>query len=50
VHVADDRDHHIVAVASGEPVVAGLAMSGWIPESATAELVEALRVAALEIG
>lgn len=50
VHVADDRDHHIVAVASGEPVVAGLAMSGWIPESATAELVEALRLAALEIG
>jgi DNA-binding IclR family transcriptional regulator len=50
VHVADDRDHHIVAVASGEPVVAGLAMSGWIPESATDELVEALRLAALEIG
>jgi len=50
VHVADDRDHHIVAVASGEPVVAGLAMSGWIPESATAELVQALRLAALEIG
>ncbi|HEV7777885.1 MAG TPA: helix-turn-helix domain-containing protein [Luteibacter sp.] len=49
VHVADDRDHHIVAVATGEPVVAGLAMSGWIPESATAELVEALRTAALEI-
>ncbi|WP_213948783.1 helix-turn-helix domain-containing protein [Luteibacter sp. dw_328] len=49
VHVADDRDHHIVAVATGEPVVAGLAMSGWIPESATAELVEALRLAALEI-
>jgi DNA-binding IclR family transcriptional regulator len=49
VHVADDRDHHIVAVATGEPVVAGLAMSGWIPESATTELVEALRLAALEI-
>ena len=50
VHVADDRDHHIVAVATGEPVVAGLAMSGWIPETATAELVEALRAAALVIG
>ena len=50
VHVADDRDHHIVAVATGEPVVAGLAMSGWIPETATAELVEALRGAALVIG
>src|SRR4051812_46086597 len=43
VHVADERDHHIVAVATGEPVVAGLAMSGWIPETATADLVEALR-------
>jgi DNA-binding IclR family transcriptional regulator len=50
VHVADDRDHHIVAVPTGAPVVAGLAMSGWIPETATAELVEALRAAALEIG
>lgn len=49
VHVADDRDHHIVAVATGEPVVAALAMSGWIPESATAELVDALRAAAAEI-
>ncbi|MGN6482293.1 IclR family transcriptional regulator [Luteibacter sp.] len=49
VHVADERDHHIVAVTTGEPVVAGLAMSGWIPENATAELVEALRAAALEI-
>jgi DNA-binding IclR family transcriptional regulator len=49
VHVADERDHHIVAVTTGEPVVAGLAMSGWIPENATAELVEALRAAAVEI-
>ncbi|UPG94594.1 IclR family transcriptional regulator [Luteibacter aegosomatissinici] len=49
VHVADERDHHIVAVTTGDPVVAGLAMSGWIPEHATAELVEALRAAALEI-
>jgi len=49
VHVADDRDHHIVAVAVGEPVYAGIAMSGWIPESATAELVEALRQAAQDI-
>ncbi|HEY0332429.1 MAG TPA: helix-turn-helix domain-containing protein [Stenotrophomonas sp.] len=50
VHVADDRDHHIVAMAMGEPVYAGIAMSGWIPESATTELVEALRLAAQEIG
>jgi len=50
VHVADDRDHHIVAMAVGEPVYTGIAMSGWIPESATAELVEALRQAAQELG
>jgi DNA-binding IclR family transcriptional regulator len=49
VHVADERDHHIVAVTTGVPVIAGLAMSGWIPENATAELVDALRAAALEI-
>ncbi len=50
VHVADDRDHHIVAVALGNPVYASVAMSGWIPESATADMVEALRIAAIEIG
>ncbi|RXR06336.1 IclR family transcriptional regulator [Pseudoxanthomonas composti] len=50
VHVADARDHHIVAIAMGDPVHAGIAMSGWIPESATAELVAALRKAAEEIG
>ena len=50
VHVADERDHHIVAIAMGDPVHAGIAMSGWIPESATAELVAALRTAAAEIG
>ncbi len=49
VHVADARDHHIVAIAMGEPVHAGIAMSGWIPESATDELVKALREAATEI-
>ncbi|WP_109126096.1 helix-turn-helix domain-containing protein [Dyella sp. C11] len=50
VHVADERDHHIVAVPVGSPVYAGIAMSGWIPESATAELVEALLGAARDIG
>jgi len=50
VHVADDRDHHIVAIAMGDPVHAGIAMSGWIPEAATTELVAALRQAAVEIG
>ena len=50
VHVADERDHHIVSVSMGDPVHAGIAMSGWIPEGATAPLVEALREAAQRIG
>jgi DNA-binding IclR family transcriptional regulator len=50
VHVADARDHHVVAVSTGDPAHAGVAMSGWIPEAATAPLVEALRAAATEIG
>jgi len=50
VHVADERDHHVVAIAMGDPVHAGIAMSGWIPESATDELVRALQAAAAEIG
>ena len=50
VHVADERDHHIVSVSMGDPVHAGIAMSGWIPEGATAPLVEALREAAQHIG
>jgi len=50
VHVADDRDHHSIAVSTGDPAHAGVAMSGWIPEAATAPLVDALRVAATEIG
>ncbi|HVJ01408.1 MAG TPA: helix-turn-helix domain-containing protein [Sphingomonas sp.] len=50
VHVADARDHHIVAVSTGDPAHAGIALSGWIPESATESLVAALRAAAVEIG
>jgi DNA-binding IclR family transcriptional regulator len=50
VHVADGRDHHIVAVSTGDPTHAGIALSGWIPESATESLVAALREAALETG
>lgn len=46
VHVADDRDHHIVAITTGDPAHAGIAMSGWIPEAATEPLVGALRGAA----
>ena len=49
VHVADDRDHHVVAVSSGDPAHVGIALSGWIPEASTSELVEALRVAAAEL-
>ena len=43
VHVADDRDHHIVAITTGDPAHAGIAMSGWIPEAATEALVAAMR-------
>lgn len=50
VHVADDRDHHIISVSTGDPSHAGVALSGWIPEVATLEIVEALRIAAAEIG
>jgi DNA-binding IclR family transcriptional regulator len=50
VHVADERDHHVVAVSTGDPAHAGIALSGWIPETATEPLVVALREAAPEIG
>jgi DNA-binding IclR family transcriptional regulator len=46
VHVADERDHHIVAVSTGDPAHAGVALSGWIPEATTTSLVEALRTTA----
>jgi DNA-binding IclR family transcriptional regulator len=50
VRVEDDRNHHVVAVSTGDPVHAGLALSGWIPEGATEELVGVLREGAKEIG
>ncbi|TFW21834.1 transcriptional regulator [Massilia arenosa] len=50
VHVADERNFDVVAVSTGEPAHAGLALSGWIPEGATAPLVDALRQAAKDIG
>lgn len=50
IKVEDDRGHHIVAVSTGDPVHAGVALSGWIPEGATDELVAKLRAGALEIG
>jgi DNA-binding IclR family transcriptional regulator len=50
VHVADARDHHVVAVSTGDPAHAGVALSGWIPDAATTELVAALRAAETDIG
>jgi DNA-binding IclR family transcriptional regulator len=50
VHVPDDRDHNVVAISTGDPAHAGIALSGWIPEAATDQLVAALREAAPEIG
>jgi DNA-binding IclR family transcriptional regulator len=50
VHVADERDHHVVAVSTGDPAHAGVALSGWIPEASTTSLVDVLRAAAAEIG
>ena len=50
IKVADERGFHVVAVSTGDPAHAGIALSGWIPEGATAELVEALRQAASELG
>lgn len=50
VHVADARDHHVIAVSTGDPAHAGVAVSGWIPEAATLPIVEALQAAATEIG
>lgn len=49
VTVPDDRQHHVIAVSTGDPAHAGLALSGWIPELATNELVVALRKAADEV-
>ncbi|MBC7918920.1 MAG: helix-turn-helix domain-containing protein [Rhodoferax sp.] len=50
VHVEDARNHHVVAVSTGDPAHAGIALSGWIPETATGELVTALRTSAKEVG
>ena len=50
VHVADDRDHHVVAISTGDPAHAGIALSGWIPEASPEALVAALRESAPNIG
>jgi DNA-binding IclR family transcriptional regulator len=46
VRVPDDRDYHTIAVSVGTPPHSAIGLSGWIPESATADLVARLRVAA----
>lgn len=46
VRVADVRGHSVVAVATGDPAHAGLALSGWIPEESCAALLEPLHRAA----
>lgn len=50
IHVADDRAFHVVAVSTGDPAHAGMALSGWIPEASTEQLVDALRLAAKDVG
>lgn len=49
LRVSTSEDRHTVAIAIGEPVYAGIGISGWLPEAATHDLVVALRQAAGEI-
>ncbi|HYG07085.1 MAG TPA: IclR family transcriptional regulator C-terminal domain-containing protein [Stenotrophomonas sp.] len=50
MQAADDGEHHVIARPVGTPVYAAIALKGWIPESATAELVAAMQSGAHEIG
>lgn len=50
IQVPDERGHHVLAVTTGDPAHAGLALSGWIPESANESLVAALKEAAGALG
>lgn len=50
VRVSADEDRHTIAIAIGDPVHAGIGISGWLPEGATPDLLNALREAAEEIG
>lgn len=47
--VSDQEDRHTIAIAIGEPVYAGIGLSGWLPEAATKELVDALADAGAQI-
>jgi DNA-binding IclR family transcriptional regulator len=49
VRVSASEDRHTIAIAIGEPVHAGIGISGWLPAAATPDLVAALRQAAEEI-
>jgi DNA-binding IclR family transcriptional regulator len=49
VRVPDERGHHTVAVTVGEPPHSAIGLSGWIPDTATEELVAELRAAAAAI-
>lgn len=48
--VSADEDRHTIAIAVGEPVYAGIGLSGWLPEAATPDLLAELRQVAEEIG
>jgi DNA-binding IclR family transcriptional regulator len=48
--VSADEDRHTIAIAVGEPVYAGIGMSGWLPEAATPDLVAELQQVSGEIG
>ncbi len=50
VAVPDAREHCVVAVSTGDPAHAGLALSGRIANADTEQVVEALRKAAASIG
>lgn len=49
VPVLEGGDHRTIAIAVGAPVHSAIGMSGWIPASGIAAMVEALRIAAAEI-
>lgn len=49
LRVSASEDRHTIAIAIGEPVYAGIGISGWLPVGATADLVNALHEAAKQI-
>ena len=49
LRVSTSDERHTIAIAIGEPVYAGIGISGWLPEASTPDLVSALREAEGEI-